>query len=194
MRRVKLYYSQEEHSAECAKFPFDQMPRRVFLDTNIVNCLVKWRYCVFEMEEPPSDLDSTLLSDIESLTHVFQVGRRADWDIVASNKVIEELSQTSDDVLRNELMDYGVDLTSYSAFRGSHDDHAYANDLARRLRDSDFVSSLPDLNDRDLIAHALAFRCDVFLHSRSPIHSQQERYFARSSNKDSDSIGMVAAH
>ena len=87
MRRFKLYHSQEEHSADCEKFPFKEIPCRVFLDTNIVNCLVKWSYCVFEMVEPPLDLDSRLLTDIESLMHVFQVGHRADWDIIASNKV-----------------------------------------------------------------------------------------------------------
>jgi hypothetical protein len=174
-RRFKLYYSQEEHSADCAKFPFNQIPCRVFLDTNIVNCLVKWSCCVFEMEEPPSNLDSTLLSDIESLMHVFQVGRRADWDIIASDKVIEELSQTKDGTLRNELLDYGIDLTGYSAFRGVDDDHEHAHDLARRLRDSSFVSALPDINDRDLIAHAVAFRCDAFCtRDRRSIHNKRD--------------------
>jgi hypothetical protein len=149
MRRFVLYRTQEEHSVDCAKFPINQIPCRVFLDTNIVNCLVKWSSCVFEMEEPPHDLDATLLSDIESLMHVFQVGRRAEWDIVASDKVIEELSQTTDDSLRNDLLEYGIDLTGYSAFRGIDHDQAYAHDLARRLRNSSFLSALPDINDRD---------------------------------------------
>jgi hypothetical protein len=133
VQRFKLYYSQEAHSADCAKFPFNQIPCRVFLDTNIVNCLVKWSRCVFEMEEPPFDLDPTLLSDVESLMHVFQVGRRAEWDIVASDKVIEELSQTKDGILRDELLEYGINLTGYSAFRGIDDDREYANDLARAV-------------------------------------------------------------
>jgi hypothetical protein len=159
---LRLYRSQEEHSADCAEFPFEQIPRRVFLDTNILNCLVKWRHCVFEMEEAPPDLDPTLRVDIESLMHVFHIGSRAQWDIIASNKVLDELSQTADDALREALLDYGIELAVYSAGNGFDDDHAYANDLARRLRNSSFVSALPDINDRDLIAHAVAFNCDAF--------------------------------
>jgi hypothetical protein len=162
MPRHQVYYSQEDHNADCVKFPFDQIPCRVFLDTNIINCLVKWRYCVFEREEPPSDLDSTLVRDIESLMHVFAIGSRAQWDIVTSHKVIYELSQTRDSTLRSELLDYGIDLTSYSTFNGNDFDHRYADDLARRLRDSKFVSALPDINDRDFIAHAVAYKCDAF--------------------------------
>jgi hypothetical protein len=175
MRRYKLYHSQQDHSADCTKFPFDQIPCRVFLDTNIVNCLVKWRRCVFEMEDPPPDLDSTLLWDIESLMHVFHVGARAQWDIVASHKVIDELAQTKNGELREELLEYGVDLASYSAFNGNDDDHCYADDLARRLRDSSFVSALPDINDRDLIAHAVAYNCGAFCtRDRRSIHSKRD--------------------
>jgi hypothetical protein len=158
----KLYRSQEEHSVDCAAFPFDQIPRKVFLDTNIVNCLVKWPHCIFEMQEAPEDLDATLRADVEALMHIFHVGSRAQWDIVASNKVLDELSETADHALREALLEYGANITAYSAGNGFDSDHAYANDLARRLRDSAFVSALPDINDRDLIAHAVAFRCDVF--------------------------------
>ena len=154
--------SQEEHGADYDEFQFEQIPRRIFLDTNILDCLVKWPSCVFEMQEAPPDLDATLRDDIEALMHIFQTGRRAQWDIVASDKVLDELSQTSDADLRKALVHYGAEIRAYSTGNGFNGDHSYANDLARRLRDSTLVSALPDMSDRDLVAHAIAFRCDAF--------------------------------
>ena len=82
-------------TSESLKFPFEKIPQRVFLDTNIVDCLVKWSTCIFEGEQPPSELDATLLADIVSLTRIFFVGSRANWDIVVSHKTIAELSDTA---------------------------------------------------------------------------------------------------
>lgn len=174
MRRFVLYRSQAEHSADCKLFPFELVPRRVFLDTNIVDCLVKWPSCIFEMTEVAPDVHSTLLEDIDSLMHVFQVGSRAQWDIVISDKILEELSATSDADLRARLLDYGVGLCGYAPLNGSDDDKTYANDLARRLRDSRFLAALPDISDRDLIAHAIALGCDTFCtRDRKSIHSKR---------------------
>ena len=127
------------------------------------------------MTEPPLALDATLRNDIESLMHVFQVGSRASWDIVASERTIEELSQTQDEILREELLDYGVNLVGYGSIDNVEADRNYANNLARRLRDSHFVAALPHINDRDLIAHAIALRCDVFCtRDRRSIHQKRD--------------------
>lgn len=175
MKRFVLYRSQEEHRADCDRFPFDRIPIRIFLDTSVINCLVKWPQCIFEMEYPPDDLDSTLHLDIESLMHVFQVGQRANWDITTSPKALEELSQTKDSDLCSRLIEYGVGLAEYASANESNEDLRYADDLARRLRDSTFMSSLPDIADRDLIAHAIAFRCDAFCtRDRKTIHSKRD--------------------
>jgi hypothetical protein len=66
------------------------------------------------------------------------------------------------------------DLVDYGSLENPEDDGRYANDLARRLRDSHFLSGLPDPDDRDLIAHAIAFRCDVFCtRDRRSIHRKR---------------------
>ena len=39
------------------------------------------------------------------------------------------------------------------------DDHA--DSLARRLVSSDILAALPDLPDRELLAHAIAYECDA---------------------------------
>lgn len=170
-----LYRSQKDHSLDCERFPFEEIPRRVFLDTNIVDCLVKWGPCIFERVEPPSPLDGTLRNDIESLMHIFLIGSRANWDIVTSDKTLDELSQTQNEKLRGELLDYGFDLVAYCDGNFGRGDERYARDLARRLRDSHFLAPLRDISDRDLIAHAIAFECDVFCtRDRRSIHRKRD--------------------
>lgn len=168
-----LYQTEEEHSADCEAYPFDAIPHRIFLDTNIVDCLVKWRDCVFEHQATPTEVDSTLREDIESLMHIFTVGGRANWDLVASEKTVAELNDTPNMDLRNDLLDYGVGLASYGR---DHGVESYARDLARRLVGSRFVAGLSDPADQELIAHAVAFRCDAFCtRDRRSLHSKRAR-------------------
>jgi hypothetical protein len=46
----------------------------VFLDTNVINVLVKHSAHVFDHEPIPLETESTLATDIEALMHVFYVG------------------------------------------------------------------------------------------------------------------------
>jgi hypothetical protein len=150
-------------TSEYQRFPFEAIPRRIFLDTNVVDCLVKWGDCIFEQQEPPSDIDETLRSDIDSLMNIFLVGSRAQWDIVISSKTLDELYETSDEWLRQRFMFYGADLAQYAASNGLTDDeHKYAREVGRKLADSSFLSALPHANDRELISHAIALGCDTF--------------------------------
>jgi hypothetical protein len=71
-----LYRTEAEHSEDCAKYPFESIPRRVFLDTNVVNLLVKRSEHVFEQVPIPVDVDRTVAEDIEALMHVFAVSAR----------------------------------------------------------------------------------------------------------------------
>jgi hypothetical protein len=73
---------------------------------------------------------------------------------------LEELAATKNVALRDELLEYGIGFVDLAD--GQDKNNRYATDLARRLRNSSFLSSLPDINDRDLIAHAVAFQCDAF--------------------------------
>lgn len=175
--RYVLYRGTEEQHDDCERFPFEAIPRRVFLDTNVVNVLVKWSEEVFEQQPLPDDFEYTLGSDVEALMHVFYVGSRAHWDIVASAKTLSELSETRDAALREALLDYGTMLVDYGSLgRRDEPEHAEAADLARRLVDSPFVAALPDRADRELIAHAIAFDCDAFCTcDRRSIHSKRDK-------------------
>jgi hypothetical protein len=175
MQRYTLYRSSEEHSADCDKYPYEKIPARVFLDTNIVSCLVKWHEQIFEHQIPPLGIDPTLAEDIESLMHIFLVGSRAYWNILVSSKTLEELSKTSNLSLRSKLLEYGTQLVGYGTTGDSpEEDRRYCFDLARRLVDSPFLARLPDIPDRELISHAVALQCDVFCtRDRHSIHRKR---------------------
>ncbi|HEX4182644.1 MAG TPA: hypothetical protein VHY34_05255 [Caulobacteraceae bacterium] len=156
-RKWVLYRSQQQHSDDCAQYPFENIPRKVFLDTNVVNLLVKHGEQVFEQATIPGHLDETTALDTEALMHVFHVGARADWDILASRKTLDEIGQTPDAEVRDELLDYAIQLVEQPC-----EDSAFAATFGRRLVDAPFVSALPDLADRELIGNAIGFGCDVF--------------------------------
>jgi hypothetical protein len=152
-----LYQSQAQHTADCKRYPFEEIPRRVFLDTNIVNLLVKYPHIVFEQAAIPESLDETKSLDVEALMHVFFVGARAGWEILASRKTLDELSGTPDPWARNDLLDYAVQLVDAVS-----EESAYAADLGRRVADSSVLSALPDGSDRELVGNAIGFGCDAF--------------------------------
>jgi hypothetical protein len=156
-RKWVLYRSEAQHSEDCARYPFEKIPGRVFLDTNVVNLLVKHSEQIFEQAALPAGLDQTRAHDIEALMHVFQVGARADWDLMASRKTLDEIQGTPDADVKAELLEYAVQLVELPS-----EDSAFAASLGRRLVDAPFVSALPDLSDRELIGNAIGFGCDVF--------------------------------
>ena len=43
-----LYRSEAERTRDCEQHPFEAIPRRAFLDTNVVNLMVKYSDQVFE--------------------------------------------------------------------------------------------------------------------------------------------------
>jgi hypothetical protein len=78
----------------------------VFLDTNVINVLVKHSTHIFDHDPILLNTEPTLAIDIEALMHVFYVGRRAEWDLLASEKTIDELMRTKDTGLRGDLSEY----------------------------------------------------------------------------------------
>lgn len=82
----------------------------MFLDTNVINVLVKHCEHVFDHAPIPIDTDPTLAADIEALMHVFYVTTRANWDILGSQKTLDELSRTRDSSLRGDLLEYAFGI------------------------------------------------------------------------------------
>jgi hypothetical protein len=155
------------------RHPYESIPRRVFLDTNVLNVLVKHSEHVFELVPIPDGVNRTLAEDIQALMFVFAVSARASWDILASEKTLDEIRDIPDSLvdLRDELLDYGVGLVN------ARDEHsAHAARLGRLIVDAPFVAALPDVADRELIGNAIGFGCDAFVTcDRSTIVKKRER-------------------
>jgi hypothetical protein len=158
-QKYVLYQNSGQHSIDCARFPFERIPQRVFLDTNVINVLVKHGAYVFDHEPIPISTELTLALDIEALMHVFYVGAQADWSLLGSQKTIDELSRTRDGTLRDDLLEYALGIVNQDI---SDEDRRFAADFGRRLIDAPFVAALPDLADRELIGNAIGFGCDAF--------------------------------
>lgn len=156
-RRWVLYRSEAEHTADCQAYPFEKIPRRVFLDTNVVNLLVTNAEQVFEQAPIPEDVDKTRTEDIEALMHIFHVGTRACWDLVTSQKTIDEVTLTPNISDREDLLDYALQL-----LQPRDDEYVFAEAFGRRLVGTSFVSALPDLADQMLIGNAVGYACDAF--------------------------------
>lgn len=152
-----LYRSQVQHSLDCEQYPFEAIPRRVFLDTNVVNLMVKYSEQVFEQAWLPEGLDRTCAHDVEALMHVFHIGGRAPWEIVASRKTLDEIGETPDIGVRERLLDYAFELVEPPT-----ENSAYAASLGRRLIDAPFTATLSDPSDRELIGNAIGLGCDAF--------------------------------
>lgn len=150
--RWVFYRSVVEHGADCLKHPFESIPRRVFLDTNVINLLVKYAGQVFEQSPMPKDMDETRAQDVEALMHVFYVGARAMWGLVASRKTLEEVRRTPDPEGRERLLDYAVELIA------ALDDDGVLPETSR----STSLLVLPDPSDRLLVANAISNGCDAF--------------------------------
>jgi predicted nucleic acid-binding protein len=155
--RWVLYGTQEQHGLDCARYPFERIPKRVFLDTNVVNMLVKHADLIFEQRSTPESLDETKARDVEALMHIFLVGSRANWDLVSSSTTLQELSRTQSDELRADLLNYAIEFVEDSSEAAVH-----ARDLGRRVLGSGLFHALPDRDDRELLAHAIGLGCDAF--------------------------------
>ncbi len=156
-RKWILYTSQENHSADCEKHPFEKIPRNIFLDTNVINIIVKYPHQIFEHEDIPTDVPVSRAKEIEALMHIFYVGQRACWNIFASEKSLEEINQTPDSDLKHDLSEYTHGLIDFHSADRSH-----SRSFGRRVSDSSICSALPDPSDRELLGNAIGLGCDVF--------------------------------
>lgn len=154
--RWMLYKSQAEHSTDCARHPFEDIPQCVFLDTNVVNLIVKWPEQIFEQMPQQPGLDARLQRDIEALMHLFYIGQRMPWQMVASAKTLDEIQRTANDDVREALLDYAIEVADTS------DAARWGRELGKRLNGSTLLQALPDPDDRELLGNAVGMGCDVF--------------------------------
>ena len=156
-KRWLLYTKEGQHHADCIANPFESIPAKVFLDTNVVNLIVKWPEQIFENMPVPPGVNELTVHDVEALMHLFYTGQRANWQLIASAKTIEEILQTADDGVRERLLRYVVEIADQTSAESRH-----GRDLGRRLNDSSLLGAMPDPSDRELVGNAIGMDCDVF--------------------------------
>ena len=149
------YQNDIQHSIDCERYPLKEMPRRIFLDTSIINLLAKCHAHVFERVPIPISMNLTRALDLEALMHVFYTGYRAPWELICSAKTLEELGKTKPQDLRDELVEFGIDFVLKVR---ANDTRQFNLEFGQSYRSS----PLPDENDRELIQNAIALQCDVF--------------------------------
>lgn len=157
IKKYLLYRDPKNHEIDCENFPFHKIPRKVFLDTNVINLLVKHSDAIFEFGSIEVN-GRNITDDIEALRHIFHVGGRANWNVVSSRKMLEEIFKTPSDDVRQELVDCAINFVNF----GSVEDEEFVVNFGRRLVDSDSVSAMPDKADRELLGNAIGYGCDVF--------------------------------
>lgn len=152
-----MYRNQEEHSEDCLNHPFETLPRKVFLDTNVVNLIIKHRDTIFEQDWVPEHIPTAVAHDVEALLHLMAVGSRAGWHMVVSAKSIEEIENTQDPCVRQDLLSYAWEVAELHS-----EESAFAEKLGRNFAEADLLQALPDVNDRILIGNAVGLGCDLF--------------------------------
>ncbi len=142
------------------------LPRRVFVDTNVVNFIVDHDAYIFEGEDNGiANLSPRDRADLEGLRLVFETGQRAHWEMVVSDATSAEILATADEHRRRVLLRLFEELWVYwrdcFAEDGALCDR-HASELARKLESGGVLSMFPDASDRQLLAHAIAYECDAF--------------------------------
>jgi hypothetical protein len=125
-----MYARAEDHTADCKRYPFEHILVHVFLDTSVLNIIIKHAPAIFEMDQQAIETPLNRARDVEALMHIFAVGARANWRLCASAKTLEEVNQTSCEDTRNALTSYVMEILEFTTEESQH-----ADDLGRRLVD-----------------------------------------------------------
>lgn len=137
------------------------IPGRVLLDTNVVNFILDWGEAIHDGGQIPADVSVRDAEDILALRDIWLTGQRASWQLAISPRTYHEIEGTTDPVRRAALEGWFGELWLY--WRDLVDQYQLSDDdtvsVARRLVPSDILAVLPDRSDRELLAHAIAYKC-----------------------------------
>jgi hypothetical protein len=148
------------------KMEWDQIPKRVFLDTSVLNFIFDYGEYIFDGLVPPESLNHYIIKDINALHNVFLTGKRASWQIAISHLTFEEILKTRCLEKRYHLKNWFFEVWNYwlEVLNNNKNEFLYRDEfyLKEYLLSKDFVKCLPDKEDRELICDAVIFRCDYF--------------------------------
>jgi len=141
-------------------------PRRVFLDTCILNLLLDYGDQIFQGVSCPPGTNGRLAADIEALEKVWDVGERAFWELAVSPLSHREVTATADGERARNLESSFVEIWEYwrSMVEGGYNLPTFmeAEETRIGLYSSGVLDVLPDAADKLLITDAVVYRCELF--------------------------------
>ena len=154
------------------------LPKLIFLDTNIVQNLHSFGEFIFdrvstpEVEKKLSTLGPRVTADIYALADFMALGVRSGWPLAVSPGTQREFRAIQDPNKRDALIAWEQRLADYFAenfdqSRGETEGSSYSEmthfTSLQRSRMADLLKAFPDRQDQQLFIDAVEQGCDVFL-------------------------------
>jgi hypothetical protein len=136
-------------------------PRRVFLDTCVVNFIMDYGEQIHEAIEPPEGLNAREVADIDALYNIWRTG-----ELAISPLTYREIASTANPSRAYELENWFAELWNYwrAMVKGGHNLPTFveAEETRVDILSTGILDVLPDVSDRTLICDAIVYRCDLF--------------------------------
>ena len=154
------------------------LPKLIFLDTNIVHNLHSFGEFIFDrvstpdLEKKLSTLGPRITADIYALADFMALGVRAGWPLAVSPGTQREFRAIQDPNKRDALTAWEQRLADYFAgnfdqsqgeIEGSSSSEMTHFTSIQRSRMADLLKAFPDKQDQQLFIDAVERGCDVFL-------------------------------
>ena len=165
-----------EDDGQAAGLP--DLPKLIFLDTNIVQNLYSFGEFIFDrvstpdLEKKLSTLGPRVTADIYALADLMALGVRAGWPFTVSPRTQIELRAIQDPNKRYALTAWEQRLADYCA-ENFEQSKSEAEGLGygettrftslQRGRMADLLKAFPDKQDQQLFIDAVERSCDIFL-------------------------------
>ena len=142
----------------------EKVPRRIFLDTSVINFIVDHTELIFDGYYYDDNLTDRVMKDIFALHQIFQLAQRCPIEIAVSRTSFEEILQTNNGSKRSHLLSYCMEILHYfeSLTRQEFGIPEMELKLIENfLMEKDFLR-ITDQNDRRLLLESLYYECDFF--------------------------------
>ena len=171
-----MTHQSREDDDQAAGLP--DLPKLIFLDTNIVQNLYSFGEFIFDrvstpdLEKKLSTLGPRITADIYALADFMALGVRAGWPLAVSPGTQREFRAIQDPNKRDTLTAWEQRLADYFAenfdqSQGETEGSSYSETTCftslQRSRMADLLKAFPDKQDQQLFIDAVERGCDVFL-------------------------------
>ena len=142
------------------------VPRRIFLDTCVVNFMLDYAEQIHDGAPAPVAAAERVVRDVEALHHIMLVGQRAIWQLAISPCTYQEIAATRNERRRHQLQMWFADLWQYWTDVIHETNYlprfVEAEDTRVRAIADGSLDVLADTADRVLVSDAIVYRCELF--------------------------------